>query len=88
MSASAINMWIDAFRDSVSAHIDLIHPSAQCICGEYFNEMHRAAAAADMDELGRLIALTQNKIADELEWEEDKARAAADRNYVPRCIRG
>jgi hypothetical protein len=47
--------WIDAFHASVSAQIEQIHPSARCICGEYFNEMRRAAEAADMDELARLI---------------------------------
>jgi hypothetical protein len=85
MSASAISMheWVNTFRDSVSAQIQ-IHPSAQGICREYLNAMHSAVEAADMDELARLCALTQDKILDELHWEEQKRRSADDPHHVVR----
>ena len=89
MSASALNMyeWIDTFHDSMAAQLEEIHPSAQCICHEYFGEMHMAIEVGDMAEFARLVKLTQDKIADELEWEQDKLRSAADPHYVPRCMR-
>jgi hypothetical protein len=73
MSASAPGMheWIDTFRDS--AQLEQIHPSAQCIFGEIM-----AIEAGDMTEFARLLRLTQDKIADELEWEEDKLCSADD----------
>ena len=46
--------------------------------------MHMAVDAADMAELARLVQLTQDKIADELFWEEQKRRSAADPRYVVR----
>jgi hypothetical protein len=86
MSASVLDLheWVDAFRDGVSAQLAEIHPSARCICREYFGEMHMAVEAADMAELARLVKLTQDRIADELFWEEQKRRAAADPRYVVR----
>jgi hypothetical protein len=86
MSADArMHDWIDTFRDSMAALE--IHPSAQCICHEYFSEMHMAIEAGDMTEFARLLRLTQDKIADELFWEEEKRRSAADPNYVVRYFR-
>jgi hypothetical protein len=82
MSAGALSMhdWIDTF--SVSVQLEEIHPSAQCICHESFNEMHMAVEAGDMSEFARLLRLTQDKFADESFWEEEKQRSAADPNYV------
>jgi hypothetical protein len=90
VSANALNIfeWFETFRTSVSAQLDRIHPSAQCICHGYIGEMRMAIEAGDMTEFTRLLRMTQNKIADELEWEEDKRRSAADPRYVPRCCRG
>ena len=89
MSASALDMhaWVIAFRDGMAAQLQEIHPSAQCICHEYFGDMHMAVDAADMAELARLVQLTQDKIADELFWEEQKRRSAADPKYVVRYFR-
>jgi hypothetical protein len=89
MNARGMSMyhWIEAFRASLAPQIEQIHPSAQCICHEYFSKMHRAADASDTDELARLIALTQNKIMDELFWEEEKRRNAADPHYRVRYMR-
>lgn len=86
MSASALDMheWIVTFCDSTAAQLEEIHPSAQCICHEYFGDMHIAVDAADMTELAWLLQLTQDKIADELFWEEQKRRSAADPRYVVR----
>jgi hypothetical protein len=72
----------------VAAQVAQIRPSAQGICGEYFAEMHAAAQAGDSEELARLVRLTQDKIADELQWGEDKAHSAIDPTYIPRCMRG
>jgi hypothetical protein len=83
MSAN-MHEWIDTFHDSMAAQLEEIHPSAQCICHEYFGEMHMAIDAGDMTEFARLL---QDKIADELMWEEDKLLSAADPSYVPRCMR-
>ena len=80
--------WVDTFRDRVSVQLEEMHPSAQCICHEYFNEMHMAVGAHDMAELARLLQLTQDKIADELFWEEEKQRSAADPSYAVRYFRG
>jgi hypothetical protein len=90
MTACALNMhqWIEDFRASVAAQIAQIHPSAQCICHEYFGDMHAAAHAGDPDELARLVRLTQDKIADELFWEEEKRRSAVDPSYRVRHFRG
>jgi hypothetical protein len=49
--------------------------------------MHHAAAMGELAEFKRLLALLNHKIKDELEWEEDKARSAADPDYIPRCMR-
>jgi hypothetical protein len=89
VSANAVDMheWINNFSDSLAEQLEQIHPSAQRICHEYLGEMHSAADAGEMDELARLITLTQDKIADELIWEEDKLRSAADPSYIPRCMR-
>jgi hypothetical protein len=85
--ALAIYDWINAFHESVEPQLEQIHPSARRICQEYFSEMHEAAHIGNMDELARLTALVQDKIADELAWEEDKLRSAADPSYIPRCMR-
>ena len=76
MTTCALNTheWIEDFRASVAVQIDEIHPMAQCICHEYFGEMHTAAHAGDLDELARLVQLTQDKIASKLAWEEQKER--------------
>jgi hypothetical protein len=87
MSAN-MHEWIDTFRDSVSVQMEEIHPSAQCICHEYFGEMHMAVDAHDTAEFARLLQLTQDKIADELFWEEEKQRSAADPSYAVRYFRG
>jgi hypothetical protein len=89
MTASALNMheWIDTFRDSMAAQLEEIHQSAQCICHEYFGEMHMAIEAGDMTEFARLLRLTQDKIADELHWEEEKRRSSLDPKYVVRYFR-
>ena len=89
MSASATDLhrWIEDFHESVAAQLDEIHPMAAGSCREYFGEMHDAVAVSNMAELARLVRLTRDKIADELEWEEDKERSAADPAYVPRCLR-
>jgi len=79
--------WIDSFCASVEPQLADIHPSARSICREYIRDMHRAATAGDMQELARLLALTQDKIAEELIWAEHVLRSAADRHYVPRCMR-
>jgi hypothetical protein len=90
MSAGALDMheWVATFRDSMAAQLEEIHPSAQCICHEYFGEMHMAIEAGDMAEFARLLQLTQDKIADELFWEEEKQRSAADPSYAVRYFRG
>jgi hypothetical protein len=41
----------------------------------------------DRDNVARLLQLTQDKIADELFWEEEKQRSAADPSYVVRYFR-
>jgi hypothetical protein len=89
MSATALNAhdWINTFRDSLLPQLDGIHPSAQRHCHDYLNELHDAVNAGDMTEFARLLHLLQDKISDELIWEEDKLRSANDRNYVPRCMR-
>jgi hypothetical protein len=89
VSASALDLhaWITGFREGMAAQIDEIHGSAKCICHEYFGDMHRSVDAADMAELARLVQLTQDKIADELFWEEQKRRSAADPKYVVRYFR-
>jgi hypothetical protein len=89
MSAVALDMheWIVAFHARVEAKFSDIHPSALCICREWITDMHHAADAGDMAKVARLMVLTRNKIADELIWEEDKLRSAADPSYVPRCMR-
>ena len=89
MSADALSMhdWIDTFRDSMAAQLQEIHPSAQCICHEYVSEMHMAIEAGDMTEFARLLRLTQDKIADELFWEEEKQRSAAYPSYPVRHFR-
>jgi hypothetical protein len=89
MTASTLDTheWINSFHASVEAQLAEIHPSARGICREWIHDMHQAADAGDMHELARLIQLTQDKILDELIWEEDKQRSAADPRYVPRCMR-
>jgi hypothetical protein len=89
MTAIALDMheWIIAFLSSVEAKFADIHPSARCSCREWIIDMHRAADAGDMQEVARLMMLTHKKIIDELEWEEDVLRSAADPSYVPRCLR-
>jgi hypothetical protein len=57
MSAN-MHEWIDTFHDSMAAQLEEIHPSAQCICHEYFGEMHMAIDAGDMTEFARLLQLT------------------------------
>jgi hypothetical protein len=88
VSARDLHEWIDTFRASMAAQLEEIHPSAQCICHEYFGEMHMAITAGEMPEFTRLLQLTQDKIADELCWEEEKRRSAADPRYVVRYFRG
>jgi hypothetical protein len=89
MTAAALDIheWILTFHATVEAQLAEIHPSAQCICLEWIGEMHAAANAGDMDEVARLVEITQDKIADERTWEEDKLRSAADPHYLPRCMR-
>jgi hypothetical protein len=89
MSASATSMqeWFGAFRDSVSSQLDEIHPSAARACRGYLAEMEDAIARGDNAKLNRLLRLVQNTIADELECEEDKERSAYEPGYVPRCMR-
>jgi hypothetical protein len=89
MSASATLMqeWFGAFRDSVSSQLDEIHPSAARACRGYLADMQNAIERGDNAKLTRLLRIVQNKIADELEWEEDKERAADDPSYIPRCMR-
>jgi len=72
MSAHAISLhdWVNAFACSMTPLIERIHPSARCICGEYFADMRRAADADDAEAILHLIRLTQYKIADELLLEE------------------
>jgi hypothetical protein len=74
--------WVDAFRDNMAAQLEGVHPSAR------FGEMHMAVDAGDMAEFARLLQLTQDKIADELFWEEEKQRSAIDPSYVVRYVRG
>jgi hypothetical protein len=87
-TALRLHEWINTFRDSMSAQLEQVHPSAQCICSEYFSEMHHAAAADDMAEFARLVELVQDRIADELFWAEQVRHAAADPSYVVRYSRG
>ena len=85
MSATVLNLheFIEDFRREVEA-LEL-HPSID-ITGRVA-EMHEAIERGDTDEFKRLIHLTQRKVADELEWEEDKLRSAEDPTYIPRCMR-
>ena len=89
MSASATSMheWFGNVRDSVSAQLDEIHPSAARACRGYLAEMEDAIARGDNAKLNRLLRLVQNTIADELECQEDKERSAYEPGYVPRCMR-
>jgi hypothetical protein len=79
--------WFGNFRDSVSAQLDEIHPSAARACRGYLAEMENAIAHDDNAKLTRLLCNVQNTVAEELEWEEDKLRSADDPSYVPRCMR-
>jgi hypothetical protein len=90
VSAGALDIheWVDAFRDNMAAQLEGIQPTARCICHEYFGEMHMAVDAGDMAEFTRLLQLTQDKIADELFWEDEKQRSAVDPSYVVRYDRG
>jgi hypothetical protein len=89
MSASALpaHDWINTVHDSLRPQLDEIHPSAQRICHEYLRELHDAVEAGDMTEFARLLELLQDKISDELTWQEDKLRSADDPSYIPRCMR-
>ena len=89
MSASAASMcdWFSAFRESVLPQLSEIHPSAAYVCRGYLAEMEDAIAHDDNARLTRLLRRLQNTIADELEWEENKERAAYEPGYIPRCMR-
>lgn len=90
MTACSLNMhqWIEDFRASVAEQIAQIHPHAQAICGEYVTDMHAAAHAGDSDELARLVQRTQDRIADELFWNDEVEHSAADPSYRVRYSRG
>jgi hypothetical protein len=85
--ATSPHEWVDDFRASVAAQLADIHPSPQCICHEYFSEMHAATDAGDMDEFARLVHLVQDKIANEPFWNEEVARSAANPSYRVRYFR-
>jgi LPS O-antigen subunit length determinant protein (WzzB/FepE family) len=87
MTDAAIDLhdFINAFYNSIPAHI---HPMAQGACRGYVQDMHDAVNAGDMAEFARLVKIAKDKIASEIEWEEDKARSAADPKYIPRRMRG
>ena len=89
MSASATLMqeWFGAFRDSVSSQLDEIHPSAARACRGYLADMQNAIARGDDAKLTRLLRIVQNTVTNELEWLEDQERSADDPSYIPRCMR-
>ena len=57
MSASALDMhaWVIAFRDGMAAQLQEIHPSAQCICHEYFGDMQVFAIVKRIIEASPLL---------------------------------
>jgi hypothetical protein len=66
------------FIDGLQAQLPPLHPSAECVIGEWLNEARRCAYGGDVRGMSALLDLVRAKTAQELAWESEDAAQVGD----------